>query len=179
MSRSDNIIRLYKMGNSLQKIGDVYNLSRERVRQILRKAGVSRTEGGQAILSSKKAYEKNKIRDERYLAKWGMSYDDYWFINNQNIPYIERPIRKYIEQKRNALKRGIGFNMTFSEWWEIWKNSGKWTDRGKGKEKYVMARYSDSGDYEVNNVKIIPSVENNSESWHHKTWNTRPSIECQ
>lgn len=38
----------YKSGETLQQIGDEYGISRERVRQILAKHGVKRSQGGQA-----------------------------------------------------------------------------------------------------------------------------------
>ncbi|HZF98282.1 MAG TPA: sigma factor-like helix-turn-helix DNA-binding protein [Pseudoxanthomonas sp.] len=40
---------MYQNGKSLQQVGDVFGLSRERVRQILRRLGVAGREGGIAV----------------------------------------------------------------------------------------------------------------------------------
>lgn len=61
---------------------------------------------------------------------------------------------KYWTQKACAKRRGIGFDLTFEEWWDIWKKSGKWNERGCKKGQYVMSRYKDTGSYTVDNVCI-------------------------
>jgi len=61
-------------------------------------------------------------------------------------------------QRAKAVRRGIDFLLTFSEWWEIWWLH--WPDRGRGSLQYCMARHEDKGAYEVGNVKIITNGEN-------------------
>jgi hypothetical protein len=61
---------------------------------------------------------------------------------------------KYWTQKACAKRRGIKFNLSFDDWWNIWQQSGKWSDRGCKKGQYVMSRYKDTGPYEVGNVFI-------------------------
>lgn len=67
----------------------------------------------------------------------------------------------YRQQRGNAKLRGIEFNLSPEEWWDIWCKSGKFLERGKGPDKYCMARYGDVGPYAVGNVKIITNYENN------------------
>jgi hypothetical protein len=67
---------------------------------------------------------------------------------------------KYNCHKGNAKFRNIGFELTFEEWWDIWQQSGKWEQRGKGAGKYVMARHNDVGPYAVGNVSIKTQEEN-------------------
>ena len=71
--------------------------------------------------------------------------------------------RQYAMQKARAKQRGIPFLLTYDEWLAIWKASGHLHERGRGREKWVMARLGDAGSYSVNNVKIIPFAENSSE----------------
>jgi hypothetical protein len=74
--------------------------------------------------------------------------------------------RKYYQQMYMAKKRVDIFNnpilmlLTFEEWWAIWQESGHWTDRGTHKGQYVMARFGDTGHYQVGNVSIQLSVDN-------------------
>jgi hypothetical protein len=71
-------------------------------------------------------------------------------------------LKKYISQKTacKAMSRKdrngnpIEFKLTFDEWWDIWQQSGKWSDRGRNKGKYQMCRNNDIGHYEVGNVTI-------------------------
>lgn len=70
------------------------------------------------------------------------------------------PRKRYIEHKWNARHRDIPFKLTFEEWCFIWRESGKWDQRGSDKGQYVMARPGDRGAYELANV-IICLAENN------------------
>jgi hypothetical protein len=58
--------------------------------------------------------------------------------------------KKYRAHKSGAEKRGIEFRLTFEEWFFIWLTSGHLHERGKGKNKYCMARNGDKGAYERN-----------------------------
>jgi len=66
----------------------------------------------------------------------------------------------FTRQRENARKRGIEWSLTFSEWWGIWDASGKWEQRGRTKEGYVMGRRGDVGPYAVGNVEICTHREN-------------------
>ena len=69
----------------------------------------------------------------------------------------------YSKHKQDAKKRGVPFFFTFDEWWAVWRDSGKWEQRGVRKGQYVMARFGDKGGYETSNVRICTSSENGSE----------------
>jgi len=81
----------------------------------------------------------------------------------------------YASQKCSAKKRGIGFHLTFEEWNYIWQVSGKWDERGRGSEKYCMARHNDIGPYAIGNISIITNHENlslgNKDRWKGKIVN--------
>lgn len=145
----------------MQEIGDYYGVTRERVRQVLvEELGVSGSDGGAAVRARAKKEASLARRDQRFLVRYGMTHDEYRRINNAHSP---RPIRAFTEQKRNARVRGVEWDLTFAEWWCIWHESGKWSQRGRGRDKYVMARHGDSGAYRAGNVKIIRFDANNSE----------------
>jgi hypothetical protein len=68
--------------------------------------------------------------------------------------------RQYWAQKSNAKRRGIPFLLTYEQWYGIWKRSGHLSDRGKGTDRYCMARFHDRGAYEIGNVHIITHQQN-------------------
>ena len=63
-------------------------------------------------------------------------------------------LKAYTQHKSNAKTRGIEVKLTFDEWKQIWLDSGKWDQRGRGADKYCMCRIGDKGCYEVGNVFI-------------------------
>lgn len=62
------------------------------------------------------------------------------------------PNFKYHVHKNGAKRRGVGFLLSFEEWWGIWEPF--WGMRGKGKDCLVMCRYMDEGPYSKDNVYI-------------------------
>ena len=66
----------------------------------------------------------------------------------------------YNSQKATSKIRGIEFLLTFDEWYKFWLDSGHLHERGKGKDKYCMARFGDKGAYKLGNIKIILYGEN-------------------
>lgn len=62
------------------------------------------------------------------------------------------PKLRYRQQRTTAAKRGIRFNLSFPEWWALWKPY--YPMRGRKKGCYCMCRKLDGGHYEVGNVRI-------------------------
>lgn len=71
--------------------------------------------------------------------------------------------RKYVDHRGSAENRGIDFQLSFEQWWEIWQASGKWGQRGVRKGCYCMSRYGDVGPYSVSNVFIQLHSDNMAE----------------
>ena len=86
-----------------------------------------------------------------------MEYRDY-----QNA-WFKTPRGRYHQHKGKALARGIEWRLTFEEWWGLWQTSGKWEQRGRRRDQYVMARFGDQGAYERDNVRICLAGENTEE----------------
>lgn len=172
-SEHDGLIAMYKAGSTLAAVGVHFGLSPERVRQIVRAAGVSKLHGGKAISLLKETpakvanlRSKNERAEAEARSSWGMSLDDYRIHVAQHgsscVP--NSPLSKYRQQRTNARVRGIAWNFTFPEWWSVWQESGKWDQRGKG--GYVMARYGD-GDtpYSKDTVYICTQSENSKDGY--------------
>jgi len=57
-------------------------------------------------------------------------------------------------QKSRAKRRNILWDLSYKDWLSIWRLSGKFHLRGRGKGKYCMARFGDKGPYSKTNVFI-------------------------
>lgn len=146
--RNARMAAMYRQGLSLAKIGDEFGLTRERVRQLLKKQGITRFDGGQSKSAKAKLGAKQAQRDARYLGKHGVPYATYRQL------VAAGATRAYIHQKNSARCRGIAWDLNLAQWWDIWQTSGKWEQRGRGKGKYVMSRIKDEGGYQIGNVHV-------------------------
>ena len=173
-SRLENMAYLYTHGKTLAEIGSVYSLSRERVRQILEKTGITRNDGGQNVrILCNIRYKQNKPSIFRYFETYGCTREEAELINGGQVVSTKgSPAHKYGNQRNNARKRQIEWQISFPEWVLVWKESGKFEQRGRGKG-YCMARIGDSGPYSVDNVEIITIGQNFSDSYLVNPWHER------
>lgn len=141
---------MYRAGKTLQQIGDVFGVSRERVRQVLSKyRGVFYKDGGQHQRSLKAKERRLAALDAKCLAERGCTTSQY-----RELRKLRTPTRAFSCQKKNALTRGVVWNLKLWDWWQIWQQSGHWEERGRAADAYVMCRFGDAGPYEVGNVYI-------------------------
>lgn len=165
------IAAAYSAGRTLQDIGNQYGISRERVRQILRKyTDVQASDGGASIIWARQREKRATAKDRKYMDRLGCGWDEYKRIRDlgremckSGRSYSQSPMGAFISQKRNANKRQIGWDLTFWQWWEIWQASGRWEQRGRG-QGYVMCRKRDAGPYAADNVFIATAIENTASS---------------
>lgn len=81
---------------------------------------------------------------------------------------IPEDFKKYYKQKcKDTQKRkNVEFLLSLEECWELWKNH--WYDNDSnttGYRKWCLARYNDTGNYEVGNCRVISHSENSKERW--------------
>lgn len=162
--RHAEMIRRYRDGETLQQIGDVYGITRQRIQQILAKHGITARNGGRLLRATCRAFDKhmaNKSRVEQKISKrYGCDLQTLIEINGSEKREFGSPAWAFYWQKTNAGRRGIEWKLSLPEWWKIWKESGHWEQRGRGIGRYVMARIADVGPYESGNVHIRSFVEN-------------------
>lgn len=156
MTRVEAMTALYRDGQTLEQIGAVYGVTRERVRQLLSGAGVTRMQGGQAVRAAKLKAVNNARRDARFLRTKGCTFAQYC-----ELRALGKPTRAYSMQKKNADRRGIAWEFTLWQWWTLWQQSGRWNQRGRG-NGYMMCRKGDVGPYSADNVMIARGIENSS-----------------
>lgn len=160
--------KAYAAGRTLQSIGDEYGLTHERVRQLIKPTGVTRQTGGIHVQAARRAESRQAkltaARDFRAIAAYGCTAAELdeiapWGVRAKR----DCPVRAYRVHKRNSSARGIAFEFTLPEWWEIWQASGRWAERGRTRDAAVMARHGDSGPYAAWNVYITTLASNASD----------------
>jgi hypothetical protein len=78
-----------------------------------------------------------------------------------------KPYVAFHTQKSDAKRRGVCWELSLEQWCNIWHQSGKWEQRGRG-QGYVMCRPGDVGPYSVDNVFIALARQNSSDSPNKK-----------
>jgi hypothetical protein len=63
-------------------------------------------------------------------------------------------LAKYREHRDNIRARDIAFELTFEQWSMLWKESGKWEQRGSRSGQFYMCRRNDTGSFTLDNVII-------------------------
>lgn len=155
-ARAERMMEMYRSGLTLEQIGQRYDITRERVRQIIRKYGCLTPEGGMTKRAAARRDAASSARDRRYVEKYGLAFAEWKAFSK-----AARNAFKY--QKRSADSRGIEWRLTLKQWWDLWQESGHWQDRGRGRDRYCMARLHDSGAYEMGNAYITTNRENGQE----------------
>lgn len=169
-SRAEAMEAMYRGGATLEAIGKIYGVSRERVRQILSKhQRITAQDGGKALSAKIAKAKREADRDARSLEKHGCTYAQLAELRayarelkaNGESEY-RTPIRAFCSQRNGARLRGLEWNLKLWDWWMVWQKSGKWDERGRARDSYVMCRLGDAGAYEVGNV-YIATLRHNSE----------------
>ena len=62
---------------------------------------------------------------------------------------------RFASQRRSAVRKGCRFLLSFDQWFAIWRASGHFHERGRGRGKYCLARLDAGGAFEVGNVRVI------------------------
>lgn len=172
LGRDQEMKKLFENGATLQEIGTQFNVTRERVRQILKKAGITGKDGGARVSSALRKVDNAEDqlfrRQARVIAVFDCDMDTFLSYNDglpQSTPGCLA--MGYRSQKRNAERRGIEWKFNFPQWVDAWRMSGHIDQRGRGKQKYCMARIGDQGAYEPGNIYFTTNQNNGKEASEH------------
>lgn len=160
------MVKQYKSGMSLRKIGDLNGVSKQAVHQIIRKAGVERENAGASKAAKLKEEARLQKKEQDFYDKYGCTIAEYHKINKNLDSKGVKPSVRYSAQRKRAEKRGVEWDFDLKSWWAEWKHSGKWLERGYCYGEYVMARSGDIGPYSPVNIRITTVSKNLIEYWH-------------
>lgn len=158
IDRELKMAEMYRQGLTLQKIGDHFGVTRERVRQLIGRHGLDGDDGGRQKVRERTLARKRAVDDARDLAKYGLTREQRRHLSRIGA------MKAFHEQERNAAHRNIEWKLSLSDWWSVWEASGKWEQRGRSGDGYVMSRVRDDGPYELGNVHIQTLRENSREA---------------
>ncbi len=100
---------------------------------------------------------------------------------------LRDPYRAFTAQRRGASERGIEWELTFDEWWSVWREY--FHMRGRGTNELCMGREKDSGPYAIGNVyltthlgnamdysKRIQGAKRRQEEKEERYWGRKPDL---
>lgn len=125
LRRATALAEKYVSGKTLAEIGREYGISRGRVRQLIKKTGISAVDGGSHIRTAKKRAERVAALNERCMIQNGCCHEQ-WLK-------IPRKIRSQYQHKRyhTIAKYGAhAWAMTLPEYFAEVKQAGVELTRG-------------------------------------------------
>lgn len=141
-----------KSGLTYVQIGMKHSISRQRVHRLIC--------GASLLRSKRKLGRKRQRKLDRIFRNYKCTPEAYSAIM-QGSSYSENNLAgKYTAHRRSAALRNILFEISFPEWYQVWKDSGHLSSRGRTKGSYVMCRLGDNGPYKVGNVEIKLTSDN-------------------
>jgi transposase len=164
--RSRAMAAMFRSGKTMEAISQIYGISRERVRQIIKaRHGIVGTDGGARTTKEIKIGAKRAKREAACFRRYGCSLTEYHDLlavglkmKRSGVSNNRTPCGAFRTQKKNAKMRGIAWRLSLTQWWGVWEASGHWDYRGR--DGYVMCRFGDNGAYEQGNVYIATAHHN-------------------
>lgn len=162
--RNSLIIVAFLAGEAMPAIAKAYGMTRQGVQQVLKKSGFTSKDGGASVRAAariKKLKVDSLQKKDVYCGeKWGCTLEQWQLLRSMHPDFNFTPIARYIQHRSNVMKKKVQWSLTLWEWWSIWNESGKYPERGRGKDNYCMARVNDEGVYIANNVEIRKVLDN-------------------
>lgn len=153
---------MFLSGATQEHIANRMGCTRQYVSFILRGDGITGNMGGAYLRTALKRERENEIRNRRFIELYGLPEREF------NNPKTIKLYKAFAQQRNSAQQRGIAWNLKFSEWIDVWNESGKLQFRGRGKKMFCMARVGDSGAYKKGNVYICTNFQNWKDLWRNK-----------
>lgn len=169
--RDEMIVNLYRSPMTLQEIGTVCGLTRERVRQILAKNGVKKEEGGDSVKVKQRHKNKSIQQNEINRAKKEIKDKKHkkWVIDHLDASVEELAAaglpdsRDHIVCRRYVavrFARMYHYNepfISYLDWVKVWEKSGHFNLVEGTEQGWCMVKKDKKLGWSFENAKIIRS----------------------
>lgn len=152
--------RRYKEGQTLSMIGAAFGVSRERVRQILRRRAVRPDAGGSKLFRTSKSARTEALalqkQENRALADYGCTWQEYREVAGINnfVGHNQtknKLLRAYWQHKHNARRTGIPWGLSLPAYAKIVE-----PHLGPGwRGRLVLSRKDKSKGFSPENTEVI------------------------
>jgi len=155
---------LWPNNMSMQEIANEFDVTREAIRQILKKYGYTNKDGGMAYKTKIKREKERKSvdwkKDRKAKKIYGCDSQTVSEINSGRLLTCHlAPALRYKGYIRYLKLNNIKYSLTLPEWYDIWIKSGHYSEDPSDKYKHNMVRIDDTKPVTADNVKILPSKE--------------------
>lgn len=150
VERYNEMARKYRSGQTLKQVAAECGVTRERVRQIISRLGLTAAEGGASARAAQRQIQRAEMRDKVKAELFGCTDQQY-----RSVP--RKAKYAYQAFRRNQRRRTRGFSLSLWDWWRVWCESGKWEQMSR--HGYCMARIDRARPYEIGNVHIVEFAE--------------------
>lgn len=160
IARDTRIVEMFRSGMTSAEIAPHFGLAAAGVLKVLKVHGVKRCEGGKEVAARIRRDAAQLQRKADIVAAEGCSLSEF-----DSFDQFKEARRKFADQRQRAKERAIDWQMTLTQWWGVWRESGNWDKRGRSAgNSAVMARRGDVGPYSVANVYITTLAKNFTDS---------------
>ena len=157
-----DLIERFRRGETMQELAARCGVTRAAIGKLLKKRGLTRKDGGsvggaipQGRREQRKAVVQRRV-ETRVFQTYGLPARRMAEIVARAKVLNGKDPRKAFRYHFNCMRLiGVEWAMSFAEWWQIWEQSGKWAQRGRGPGYYVMARKDCAKPVTRDNVCII------------------------
>lgn len=156
--RIEKMRLLHADGKTLAEIGGAFQISRERVRQLLSSVGVTSDAGGLRVRVARNRAARAKLRSDRLVPAYGCTRAALEAITRTKFPRDSVHVQGFIRQRANAQFRGEAWELSLPEWMAAWKKSGRIGRRGRGRDSFVLTRMDARLPWRAGNVHVVPFV---------------------
>jgi hypothetical protein len=154
----DQQIRIrYLAGETLASIGASFGVSAERVRKVVKRFGLDKSNAGLAVRNR----DKPRSPDVEPF-----SSRVYGCSPAELMQFTHEQRQSFLQQRTNVRRSDTLWLLSLPQWVAFWTRSGKWAERGRGPSKYGLSRIDPAGSFSAENVQVVSNYQ--STMWGRK-----------
>lgn len=157
-TRDCDMCNRFRSGETLEKIGQSYDLTRERIRQILSRYNLTAQDGGQHVVSlenKKKRASISRIKLDIRTQKYGVDGKTYKRIKDEigskKIEHFNQLRWHVVNADGKAYAKGTKWEISLEDWCDTWERAGLEAQQ----EGYFFTRIDRKKGFTKDNVEIL------------------------